>query len=807
MTGTASVPSLASRPDTQPAPSAIPEVRPRLVDGTRLVGGYEGSGFTEPHYLIERADGQVLHVTRLLFLVVANIDGTRTVPEVAALVSAQFGRELTPDGLLYLLDAKLSPLGIIETAEGPPTHLPKARPVLALSARGTLVRPRTVQVLARVFGPLFRREVVALALAALVAVDVWLITSGSLGQAGRFLAAHPTLALPLLAILLGSAVFHEFGHAAGCHHSGGRPGAIGVGLYLIYPAFYTDVTDAYRLNRAGRLRTDLGGIYFNSLYILGLAAVYAWTGWSPLLFVVLLVHLEILEQLLPVVRLDGYFILCDLIGVPDLFGRVKPILRSALPGHGTDPRVRELRPRARLVVTIWVLVIVPLITAATVYLIVSLPAIIATTWASSVVFWNGLLVAVPAKHFADAAMAAISLLLLITPLIGLAILGWRVGEIPVRRIAVRRAGVAPSIAAGEPEAPVDTHLDRSQGSPFPQDPPSGFTNNMGVPPSSPHDRTPARHMSAAGFTEEVLLRRPSRPPGRGWRRAIYTVTRGAVTLGPGAAERREMELIARVRAPLRGSRRIAILCRKGGAGKTTTTLMLGHTFATHRGDRVVALDANPDAGSLAHRVQRETAETVTGLLADRAMLDSYSDLRAYTSQAVDSRLEIVASDDDPRISQALGESDYHRAVQVLERHFNLVIMDTGTGILESAIQGVLREADQLVVVVPPALDGARVAASTLDWLEEHNHSDLVRSAVAVINAVRGTELIDIDRVANHFEARCAAVVRVPWDPVLDAGAQARLDQIRPATRHAYLTLAAAVADGFGTPSPRSDARA
>jgi putative peptide zinc metalloprotease protein len=314
-------------------------------------------------------------------------------------------------------------------------------------------------------------------------------------------------------------------------------------------------------------------------------------------------------------------------------------------------------------------------------------------------------------------------------------------------------------------------------------------------------------MSAAGFTEEVLLRRPSRPPGRGWRRAVHNVTRGTVTLGPGAAERREMELIARVRAPLRGSRRVAILCRKGGAGKTTTTLMLGHTFATHRGDRVVALDANPDAGSLAHRVQRETAETVTGLLADRAMLDSYADLRAYTSQAVDSRLEVVASDDDPRISQALGESDYHRAVQVLERHFNLVIMDTGTGILESAIQGVLREADQLVLVVPPALDGARVAASTLDWLEEHNHSDLVRSAVAVINAVRGTELIDIDRVAHHFEARCAAVVRVPWDPVLDAGAQARLDQIRPATRHAYLTLAAAVADGFGTPSPRSDARA
>jgi putative peptide zinc metalloprotease protein len=664
-------------------------VFPRPAYGTRLVGGYEGSGFTEPHYLIERADGQVLHVTRLLFLVAANIDGTRALPDVAALVSAQFGRELTPEGLLYLLEAKLSPLGIIETASGSPASLPRQAGPDAQRPRG-VIRPGPCRCSHGCSGRC-SAVVVALALTALVAVDVWLITVTAWVRPAD--TWPPTLALLLLAILLGSAVFHEFGHAAGCYHSGGRPGAIGVGLYLIYPAFYTDVTDAYRLNRAGRLRTDLGGIYFNSLYILGVAAIYAWTGWAPLLFVILLVHLEILEQLLPVVRLDGYFILCDLIGVPDLFGRVKPILRSALPGHRTDPRVRELRPRARMVVTVWVLVIVPVITAATVYLIVSLPAIIATTWASCVVFWNGLLVSVPAKHFADAAMAAISLLLLLTPLIGLAILAWRVGEIPVRRVALRRAGVTPSLTAAEPEAPVDTHLDRSPGSPFPQDPSADFTNNVSVTSQEPPDRTPARHMSAAGFTEEVLLRRPSRPPGRGWRRAVHNVTRGTVTLGPGAAERREMELIARVRAPLRGSRRVAILCRKGGAGKTTTTLMLGHTFATHRGDRVVALDANPDAGSLAHRVQRETAETVTGLIADRAMLDSYADLRAYTSQAVDSRLEGVASDDDPRISQALGESDYHRAVQVLERHFNLVIMDTGTGILERD-QGVLREADQ-----------------------------------------------------------------------------------------------------------------
>ena len=192
-----------------------------------------------------------------------------------------------------------------------------------------------------------------------------------------------------------------------------------------------------------------------------------------------------------------------------------------------------------------------------------------------------------------------------------------------------------------------------------------------------------------------------------------------------------------MRTPVRGAARIVVLSRKGGAGKTTTTLMLGHTFASHRGDRVVALDANPDAGSLAYRVRRETTETVTSLLSEGHDLDRYADMRAYTSQSPDTRLEVVASDDDPRITQALGEGDYHRTIDLLDRHYNLILIDTGTGILDAGIQGILNEADQLVVVMPPALDGGRVAAMTLDWLDEHGRNDLVCSSVAVINGVHG----------------------------------------------------------------------
>jgi putative peptide zinc metalloprotease protein len=283
---------------------------------------------------------------------------------------------------------------------------------------------------------------------------------------------------------------------------------------------------------------------------------------------------------------------------------------------------------------------------------------------------------------------------------------------------------------------------------------------------------------------------------------MYRATGGAVNVGPSRSELQRRELIGRAKAPIRGCRRVVVLSRKGGAGKTTTTLMLGHTFATYRGDRIVALDANPDAGSLGHRVRRETSHTVTSLLADPGNLERYADIRAYTSQAA-TRLEVIASDDDPRVSQRLGQADYRQAIGLLDRHYNLVLLDTGTGILDDAIQGILNEADQIVIVMPPALDGARVAAATLDWLDRHGHAQLVRGAVAVVNREIRKGRVDLDAIEAHFARRCSDVIRLPWDPVLAAGAATGLDELRPSTRLAYLRLGAAVADGFHVATSRS----
>ena len=307
--------------------------------------------------------------------------------------------------------------------------------------------------------------------------------------------------------------------------------------------------------------------------------------------------------------------------------------------------------------------------------------------------------------------------------------------------------------------------------------------------------------SAAAFTEEQMLRPAPAPAARGWKRVLRAASLGTYSPRPSAAEIAVQELVARIRTPVAGCRRIAIISRKGGVGKTTTTLMLGHALAQHRGDRVVALDGNPDAGSLGYRVTRQTPATITDLLDSAAQAATYADMRRYTSQAT-SRLEVVASDDDPHISQAIGEEEYRELIALVERHYNLILLDTGTGILDSATQGILRMADQLVLVLAPSLDGSRAAGLTLDWLESHGYGGLASDAVAVVNQARSRSLVEVLRVEDHFRARCREVVRIPWDLRLEVGGEAGLDELQAPTRQAYLELAAAVADGFALPGSR-----
>jgi MinD-like ATPase involved in chromosome partitioning or flagellar assembly len=311
------------------------------------------------------------------------------------------------------------------------------------------------------------------------------------------------------------------------------------------------------------------------------------------------------------------------------------------------------------------------------------------------------------------------------------------------------------------------------------------------PQQGRHAQTGVDDLSTAHLVKQIKRR-----PQSGWRKAVYVASGKLVNPGESPADTRRRELIARVNQPLRGCFKIAMLSLKGGVGKTTTTTTLGSTFASLRGDRVVAVDANPDRGTLSQKIPIETTATVRHLLRDADTITRYSDVRSYTSQG-SSRLEILASEQDPAVSEAFSEGDYRRAVNLLEHFYNIVLTDCGTGLMHSAMKGVLDVADSLVLVSSGSVDGARSASGTLDWLEAHGYGELVKRSVAVINSVRPKGgSVDLDKLSAHFGARVRAVCRIPFDPHLEEGAEIELDRLSAETRFSLLELAATVADGF-----------
>ena len=260
-----------------------------------------------------------------------------------------------------------------------------------------------------------------------------------------------------------------------------------------------------------------------------------------------------------------------------------------------------------------------------------------------------------------------------------------------------------------------------------------------------------------------------------------------------AERQRKLDLI---RTPVLSCYRIAVISLKGGVGKTTTTTALGSTLATERQDKILAIDANPDAGTLGRRVRRETGATIRDLVQAIPYLNSYMDIRRFTSQA-SSGLEIIANDVDPAVSTAFNDEDYRRVLEVLGKQYPIILTDSGTGLLYSAMRGVLDLADQLIIISTPSVDGASSASTTLDWLSAHGYADLVQRSVTVISGVRETgKMIKVDDIVQHFQTRCRGVVVVPFDEHLAAGAEVDLDMMRPKTREAYFNLSALIAEDF-----------
>ncbi|MEV3960099.1 AAA family ATPase [Nocardia sp. NPDC050193] len=315
-----------------------------------------------------------------------------------------------------------------------------------------------------------------------------------------------------------------------------------------------------------------------------------------------------------------------------------------------------------------------------------------------------------------------------------------------------------------------------------------------------HDSTgrievlPPALASAELLAEIAAVRQAHLRSNKGMRGALNKV---GFNLGLSPAEQRAENRRNRIRRQLTVPYQIAVVSVKGGVGRTTTTAGLGSTFAKLRPDRVVAIDANPDFGDLSSRTTRhQFGLTLRDLAEAGGRLDSFSAVHSYTS-VNSADLAVVASPWTTDTAEALTGNEYQAGVDILRRHYNLLVVDCGTGVLDSSTDAVLRNSDAVVVVTPATVGGVTGAVATLNWLSSHGFDHLIASSVVAIvrqHPVKPT--VDIEAIEKLFASAQRPTIQIPFDPHLAEGGEIDLRMLEKETLLAFEDLAAGLADDF-----------
>lgn len=369
---------------TEISPADVPDV-PQLAPDVDLSGELQDGAFEEQQWLVQR-EGRYIQLTELLYRVLENVDGQRSLDTIADSVAEATGRGVSADNVRTLLASKLIPMGLVLQPDGTVAASATAgapRSALQVNMRTAKVDAKYVEPIAAALQFLFAPPVLIAMLLIAAGVHVWLYFVHGVAGSLHDVMYQPGLLLAILGVIVLGTIWHEFGHAAALRYGGGKVRGMGAGLYIVYPAFYTDVTDNYRLSRWAKVRTDLGGFYFNFIFAIGLAGLYALTGHEFLLLAILLINLEIIHQLLPFVRLDGYWTLADLTGIPDFFSHIGPFLRTYLPIPGWKGRtLPPMKNWVKAVFAIYIAVTIPLLLFLVFMMVKGLPRVLATAFDS-----------------------------------------------------------------------------------------------------------------------------------------------------------------------------------------------------------------------------------------------------------------------------------------------------------------------------------------------------------------------------------------------------------------------------------------
>lgn len=293
------------------------------------------------------------------------------------------------------------------------------------------------------------------------------------------------------------------------------------------------------------------------------------------------------------------------------------------------------------------------------------------------------------------------------------------------------------------------------------------------------------------------------PANQGWRGAIRRGTGGLISPKPGAVERRHREAIASVTRSLSGPRTICVINPKGGAHKTTATMLIAATFGLYRGGYTLAWDNNETRGTLGWRAhQAGHSNTAVNLLND---LDRFTDPRSarvgdldnYVRSQAEAQFDVLASDEDAAASSMIDDDAFRRLHETLQRFYRIIVVDTGNNMRASNWEAAIAAADQLVIVSAIREDTAGGAAWMVEGLAKKGQEAKLRDAVTILSAPdKNVDAALRTRLFDHFGSLTRDVVEVPYDAALVSGSGISIAALSPVTREAWLMATATVANGL-----------
>jgi MinD-like ATPase involved in chromosome partitioning or flagellar assembly len=259
----------------------------------------------------------------------------------------------------------------------------------------------------------------------------------------------------------------------------------------------------------------------------------------------------------------------------------------------------------------------------------------------------------------------------------------------------------------------------------------------------------------------------------------------------GEAEEAELEHRIRSLPGVTRPNTVALISPKGGVGKTTSTFLVGNLLASHLKLRVVAVDANPDFGTLARLSPdaRRSERSLADLLGDADRLKTAAELNPYVSRQA-SGLHLLGAPRDAQLTASLGPDQYGELIAFLSCFYEVVLLDLGTGVAGPLAGFAIERADQAVLVTTPEWLCSSVVLDALSHLQHE------RTTVAInksLQRARGNKVIEEHFRGRHLH-RC---VTIPYDEQLAAALDAghyTLEALQRPTRMAIKQVGLAVAE-------------